>query len=797
MGKHGWFALLPVFVALCGCGTVGVREARPVPLPDRAPFERALTAYARGDLPVAEAEVVSALGGAPDDQRAQLLREVVRAELDGRRLVPLSPPTLVPVQPDGMPALFEAVQSRNLRLREAIWRVAEARARLREAHLSLSPELLLMTRFYPLGLLAGVTQSVYGGLARRNGLMHEAEADLLAALADYAAARQAVLGQAAESALALAATAELGRALREEALAAARYEAVARASAGHGRVLRDALLEAIAERAATEAAARALAAEEQRVRAALNVSLDQPARTPLAAIGAAWPAATLATPEAGLAAARAQRVELNRAREAILRAAGRRDADLSRLPDIDLRTTWGLSGADTERNIQEGFSVGAVMRVPALWIPMRRAAATRHTAVIEQARLRELQAFHDIDASVLEAQGAASVAVADAAAAWRRADAAAERARLAQLRGDVFARDAARAQLGAARGELLAARAWRRGLEREFAAGRANLRAALATGTAADALRYEEHAVRPARAPGAARGLWVWRPSAALRQDTGSALVGFALRMGMTHLFVRTGSIALRDDAAVWRAFLARAHASGLQVHALGGAPSWSTPEGLSRALGFADAVAAFNHTAPADARFDALHLDVEPHALPAWDDVGRRSGLLAGFIHLFDELRTRDLAGLEVHADVPAWFARREYEGAPLLQSLQGRVDGLVLMAYAAEPQRIEASLRAAADALQGTGVAWWAGLSAAPLHRCAGDDAAAFEAGLRALAASFAANRQLLGIAVHDYLRLAALEHSNEPGTGTCAGRSTPAAGPEPSNEESADGNPLQQAP
>jgi outer membrane protein TolC len=797
MRRPGWFLALPIVLAATGCGRIGVREEAPVPLPDRAPFERALTAYARGDLGSAESGVRDALAAVPGDLRAGLLGEMVRAEREGEHPVPPALVTPAPVRPSGMPELLAAVQSRNLRLREATWRVAEARARLREAHLSLSPELLLMTRFYPLGLLAGVTQSVYGGLVRRDGLMHEAEADLLSALADYAAARQAVLGEAADSALSLASVPAVGAALHEEALAAARYEALARTGAGRGAVLRDALLEAVAERATTEAAARALAAAEQDARAELNGLLDQPALTPLADVDEVWPVTPSATPEAALEVAHTRRLELNRAREAVLRAAGRRDADLSRLPDIDLRTTWGLSGADTERNIQEGFSVGAVMRVPALWIPMRRAAATRHTAVIEQARLRELQAFYDIDASVLEAQGAAAAAVADAAAEWRRADSAAERARLAQLRGDVFASDAARAQLRTSRAELLAARAWRRALEREFAAGRAELRVALATGAGADELRYERRGLRPPRASGAARGLWVWRSSAAFRQDAGLALVEFALRKGLTHLFVRTGGPALRDEAAGWHAFLARAHAAGLRVHALGGAPSWSTPAGLPRALGFVDAVAAFNREAPIDARFDGLHLDVEPHALPAWDDAAQQSGLLTGFMHLFDEVRARDRGRLGVHADVPSWFARRDHAGEPLLQSLARRVDGLVLMAYAARPERVEASLRAAADVLRDTGVAWWAGLSADPLHRCAGDDNAAFEARLRALAAAFAVDRQLHGVAVHDYTRLAALEHSYEPGTGNCAARPTGEAGVHPSNEESADGNPLQQAP
>jgi hypothetical protein len=37
----------------------------------------------------------------------------------------------------------------------------------------MSPELSLMTRFYPLGMLATLTQSVYGGLAERRALIKD------------------------------------------------------------------------------------------------------------------------------------------------------------------------------------------------------------------------------------------------------------------------------------------------------------------------------------------------------------------------------------------------------------------------------------------------------------------------------------------------------------------------------------------------------------------------------------------------------------------------------------------------
>jgi hypothetical protein len=165
-----------------------------MPLPDKEPFERALVAYVQGESDRAQDEIQKALEAMPDDARALSLRAAVTAEAASKRLPPFSEEAgEVGASPATPNALLARVKARNLRLRAAVYKVIEARARLREARVSMSPELSLMTRFYPLGMLAGLTQSVYGGLAERRALISNAESSLLSALKRQSMAKDSKL----------------------------------------------------------------------------------------------------------------------------------------------------------------------------------------------------------------------------------------------------------------------------------------------------------------------------------------------------------------------------------------------------------------------------------------------------------------------------------------------------------------------------------------------------------------------------------------------------------------------------
>ena len=156
-----------VFVS--GCATVGVDIEDVQWSPERA-FDRALVAYAVGELEKAQALTLRAFEENPLDARAT---DLMRAILKEKGLVEeLEParnhhlPTFDPATPQ---ELVQLVSGRNAQLREAVFSIIESRARLREANVDVGPELSLLTRFYPPGILARLTQSLYGGVVGTEG----------------------------------------------------------------------------------------------------------------------------------------------------------------------------------------------------------------------------------------------------------------------------------------------------------------------------------------------------------------------------------------------------------------------------------------------------------------------------------------------------------------------------------------------------------------------------------------------------------------------------------------------------
>lgn len=140
------------------------------------------------------------------------------------------------------------------------------------------------------------------------------------------------------------------------------------------------------------------------------------------------------------------------------------------------------------------------------------------------------------------------------------------------------------------------------------------------------------------------RGMWVYKTDAI----TGSPeacdhLFDFCEKRHISDLFWQV-HFAKPDDggrvlknAEPTRAFLQRAHARSLRVHALFGDPSHSMKAKHGIVFASADAVIAFNRDSPAEARFDGVHLDIEPHGLPQWKkaDLAQKCDLLNQFVEV------------------------------------------------------------------------------------------------------------------------------------------------------------------
>jgi hypothetical protein len=199
------------------------------------------------------------------------------------------------------------------------------------------------------------------------------------------------------------------------------------------------------------------------------------------------------------------------------------------------------------------------------------------------------------------------------------------------------------------------------------------------------------------------RGMWVWE-SAPILRDAGErrAFFEFCKAHGVNVIAMQiatrgTGPDRRLDDRAEWTAFITEAHRSRMRVHALDGDPVYARSAQHGTVLSIVDAVVAYNASVAPAARFDGVHLDIEPYALPEWKDPRTREPLLVEYLEVNQEAAARArAAGMLYGVDIPFWWhmpddVTREpigivrYRGERTLatEHLLRFVDNIGIMAY------------------------------------------------------------------------------------------------------------------
>lgn len=744
-------AAFAVFLLLGACATVGVdiveRERRAA---DR--FDRALLAYAGGRLEEAQDLLLQTIEANPMDLRAtDLMRAILKEQgvVDTVERPSHEPDTPLPEMTTA--ELLRMIEGRNPALRAAVFKVIEARAHMREANVSVGPELALTTRFYPLGILARMTQSIYGGWTERKARMHAAEAEILSALAAY--------GMAREDSVANALTAYLDgheamlvlESLEDERARLAQRRAQVDALVERGQVLPTARMRAHEESAGIDHAAlearQGLAAATAKLNAMLDRRLDHPIDFRHYGVDFDAPLSV----DAAIETALRKRYDIDDADSATEAARARRAQRASALPKIDLYTSYGASEQDTEGAFLKGFSVGAISRVPLLIRPLRAAQVDGDVALIRQLELRERQVRNDIGAEVVDAFHGWRTQRAEYARQRLAVAAAKEEQRVANARevmevaDDPLAASTADLALLRAQRELsLSALRVQRGL---IDLGRV-MGASVADYDFTGAAKRESTAAKTF----GERAAWVWRSEFIGNEAATAAFFARASRAQLSTLFFFASKKQLSTEQRQLMSFIERATAHGMTVQALAGEPHWVQAERRSGALDFARAVAAFNADAAPAARFSAVHFDVEPHALPLWQQAGQREHLMFGLVELLDDVRGA-IGDLPVVADIPIWFAGRTIDGVPLLRALAPRVDGLVFMAYERDAARIEREMAAALAPFAGSPPRYWTGLSAERARSCAPAQVETLEHAMVQIEHDRRDDAFFAGVAIHDF--------------------------------------------
>jgi hypothetical protein len=172
------------------------------------------------------------------------------------------------------------------------------------------------------------------------------------------------------------------------------------------------------------------------------------------------------------------------------------------------------------------------------------------------------------------------------------------------------------------------------------------------------------------------RGMWIYKTDAtAASTEASDQLFDFCEKRHITDLFWQVHFAKLPEGARalenmdVTRAFLKRAHARSLRIHALFGDPSHTLKAKHAIVFASADGVIAFNRDGPADSRFDGVHLDIEPHGLPQWKkaDLTQKGDLLSQFVEVNHQAATRTHATdprLVYGADIVFWLDKTNADG-------------------------------------------------------------------------------------------------------------------------------------
>jgi hypothetical protein len=177
----------------------------------------------------------------------------------------------------------------------------------------------------------------------------------------------------------------------------------------------------------------------------------------------------------------------------------------------------------------------------------------------------------------------------------------------------------------------------------------------------------------------APRTMWLWQLTEFLDNETArESLFDLCAAEGIEQLWVQISyktdplstlaalpngkpapaRVELRNTDKL-RTFLAAAHKTRLQIHALDGDPEYCARLKHSIPLGVVEAILAFNQASPPEQRFDGIHFDNEPHLLLGWCDRTRRERMLKEFldVHVECQRRARLQSGLAFGVDLPFWW--------------------------------------------------------------------------------------------------------------------------------------------
>ncbi len=180
-------------------------------------------------------------------------------------------------------------------------------------------------------------------------------------------------------------------------------------------------------------------------------------------------------------------------------------------------------------------------------------------------------------------------------------------------------------------------------------------------------------------------------------------------------------SLYLRRHKWEFGYFLDRCRREGIEVYALMGNPQWLRESYREEVGALLRSVIEFNARRQEDrAGFCGVKVDVEPHALPGWQDEERRGTLARQYLELLDYVRAHlgpPADGLNLAADAPYTWAGVTVGEESLFRAACEKLDEVTVMAYLDEPEGIVAAAEPLVQTAEQVGVAVEVGVETAPV--------------------------------------------------------------------------------
>ncbi|MDE0582277.1 amidase [Planococcus sp. A6] len=177
------------------------------------------------------------------------------------------------------------------------------------------------------------------------------------------------------------------------------------------------------------------------------------------------------------------------------------------------------------------------------------------------------------------------------------------------------------------------------------------------------------------------RATWLWNPWMFVKDE--AAVLAFLENKNVNKVYVQIDRDIPKDT---YRSFVTQAHARGIAVFALDGAPSWVAPKGYTNQNMLMNWLSNYQSGSTEQASFDGIHLDVEPYLYSGWNS--NRATTVKSYQSLLQRaVVSSSQLNLPLEADMPFWFDEIPYNntfGSGLLAEwVIANTDGVTLMAY------------------------------------------------------------------------------------------------------------------